>query len=98
MNLITAILISTTIVGAAAAQETEPPSDSQIRAWIDQLANATHPRKFKSPFDRISKEERKSLEPVKESFQQLTRNFRASLPMLIGHLSDKRFSYPREHP
>jgi hypothetical protein len=36
--------------------------------------------------------------PVEEAFRQLTRNFSESLPILVEHLNDKRFSYPREHP
>lgn len=99
MNRVAAIFISFAIIaGATAAQETKPRSDAQIREWIDQLANARAPRRYASPSDRLSKEERKSLEPVEEAFRQLTRNFRESIPILIEHLHDTRFSYPREHP
>lgn len=99
MNRVAAIFIFVVILGGAtAAQESRPPSAAQIREWIDQLANAKAPRRYASPADRLSKEERKSLEPVEEAFRQLTRNFRESLPILIEHLHDERFSYPREHP
>jgi hypothetical protein len=80
------------------AQEPSPPTDAQIRGWIEQLANTSAPQKHSTPVDRLSKEEKKSLEPVKEAFRQLTRHFRASLPLLVEHLNDRRFSYPREHP
>jgi hypothetical protein len=80
------------------AQEPSPPSEAEIRGWIDQLANKSAPRKHSTPSDRLSKEEKKSLEPVREAFRKLTRHFLVSLPYLVEHLNDKRFSYPREHP
>ena len=80
------------------AQEPSPPSEAEIRGWIDQLANKSAPRKHSTPSDRLSKEEKKSLEPVREAFSKLTRHFLVSLPYLVDHLNDKRFSYPREHP
>lgn len=84
--------------GTAISQGIEAPTESQIRELVDQLANTSAPRKFNRPFERLSKDERKSLEPVENAFRELTRHFSASLPILIEHLDDKRFSYPREHP
>ncbi len=99
MKLVTAICVTIGLLaGTSTAQERIPASEAQIREWIDQLANARAPRRYESPSDRLTKDERKSLEPVKEAFRQLTFNFRESLPLLIEHLRDKRFSYPREHP
>jgi len=99
MKLVAMIFVAISIFAAMMAdQEPSPPSEKQIREWIEQLANTSAPRKHSTPFDRLSKEERKSLEPVKEAFLQLTRHFHASLPLLVEHLNDKRFSYPREHP
>jgi hypothetical protein len=82
----------------AISQEIEAPTETTIRELIDQLANKSAPRKFSSPFERLTKDERKSLEPVVTAFRELTKHFRASLPILIEHLDDNRFSYPREHP
>lgn len=99
MKLITAICISIALLaGTLKAQEVKPVSETQIREWIDQLANSRPPRRYVSPSDRLTKDERQSLEPVVEAFRHLTSNFRESLPLLIEHLHDKRFSYPREHP
>jgi len=98
MILTAAILCSMTIVGAAPAQDNAPPSEKQIRSWIEQLANAAPPRKFRSPADQLSEQDRKALEPVQKAFRQLTRTFKASLPFLVAHLKDHRFSYPSEHP
>lgn len=88
------VLFTTT----AFSQENYALSKPQIRGLIDRLANKSAPREFDSPFERLSKEERKSLEPVEDSFRQLTQHFLISLPILMEHLDDKRYSYPREHP
>jgi hypothetical protein len=99
MHLTAYILMSLIqFTSTAISQEIETPTETQIRELIDQLANKSAPRKFNRPFERLSKDERKSLEPVEAAFRELTRHFRASLPFLIEHLDDKRFSYPREHP
>lgn len=99
MKLVTAICVSIALLaGTSTAQEKKPASEAQIREWIDQLANASPPRRYKSPSDRLTQDERKSLEPVEVAFRNLTSNFLESLPSLIEHLKDKRFSYPREHP
>ncbi len=83
---------------ATISQEIENPTETKIRELIDQLANKSAPRKFSRPFERLTKDERKSLEPVVTAFRELTMHFRESLPILIEHLDDNRFSYPREHP
>jgi hypothetical protein len=99
MKIVTAICVSIgLLLVTSSAQEKKPASEAQIREWIDQLANARPQRRYESPEDRLTKAERKSLEPVQEAFRHLTSNFRESLPFLIEHLHDKRFSYPREHP
>lgn len=99
MKLLATIFIAIAMYArVTTAQEQLPPSEAQIREWIEQLANSSEPVKHSTPSDRLSKEERKSLEPVREAFRQLTRHFRASLPLLVEHLNDKRFSYPRKHP
>ncbi|MDX1927591.1 MAG: hypothetical protein SFV81_13800 [Pirellulaceae bacterium] len=99
MKLVTAICVSIGfLLGVSSAQEKKPASETQIREWIEQLANARSPRRYESPEDRLTKVERKSLEPVQAAFRNLTSHFRESLPFLIEHLHDKRFSYPREHP
>ncbi len=99
MQLTAYILLSLMLfTSTAISQEFEAPTESQIRQLINQLANKSAPRKFNRPFQRLSKDERKSLEPVVTAFRELTEHFRASLPILIEHLDDKRFSYPREHP
>lgn len=99
MKIVIAICLSIALVsGTFAADDRKPASEAQIREWIDQLANTSLPRQYEGPSDRLTKEERKSLEPVVEAFRNLTFNFRESLPLLVEHLNDKRFSYPREHP
>jgi hypothetical protein len=99
VKLVATIFIAIAMhAGVTAAQEPQRPSEAQIRGWIEQLANTSTPRRHSTPSDRLSKEERKSLEPVEEGFRELTRHFHESLPFLIEHLNDKRFSYPREHP
>ena len=99
MHYITNILMSFVLFTATAvSQEKSELTEPQIHELIDRLANKSPPRKFDSPFERLYKDERKSLEPVVDSFRQLTQHFLASLPILIEHLDDKRYSYPREHP
>ena len=80
------------LTSTAFSQENDALTETQIGALIDQLANRSSPRKFNRPFERLSKDERKSLEPVVDAFQRLTQNFRASLPNLIEHLDDKRYA------
>ena len=99
MKLLATVLFAIAIcVEMTTAQEPSPPSEAEIRGWIDQLANKSAPRKHSTPSDRLSKEEKSSLEPVREAFRKLTQHFLVSLPYLVEHLNDKRFSYPREHP
>lgn len=82
----------------AVAAEPRPPSEVQIRQWIDELANVQKPRKYRTPDDRPTADERKSLEPVKRAYVNLSKHFVQSLPFLMEHLRDDRFSYPTEHP
>lgn len=99
MNRIAYVLVSLVLITSTAfSQENDALTEAQIGELIEQLANKSPPRKFNRPFERLSKDERKSLEPVMDAFQRLTQNFRASLPILVEHLEDKRYSYPREHP
>ena len=99
MKLMATICIAIAMYArVTSSQEPSPPSETLIRGWIEQLANTSAPRKHSTPSDRLSKEERKSIEPVEKAFRQLTRHFLPSLPLLVEHLNDNRFSYPREHP
>jgi hypothetical protein len=83
---------------AMAKDKPAPPSESQIRAWIEDLANEVPMRRFRSPSDRLTKQEREALEPVKEAYANFTKHFVAALPYLMESIDDKRYSYPQEHP
>jgi hypothetical protein len=76
----------------------ETPDEAQIRSWINELANSKPKRKYLTPDDRLTPEERKSLEPVEKAYNQLSNHFIAALPYLIESLGDERYSFPREHP
>src|SRR5690242_17537463 len=82
----------------ARAEDPPAPDAAQIRKWINGLANSKPQRRHSFPSDRLTDEERKLLEPVKESYSQLSKHFVASLPYLMKSLGDKRYSYPSEHP
>ncbi len=79
-------------------EQTKPPSDQQIRHWIEELANEQPARRFETPNDRLTKTERASLEKVEAAYRQLTEHFLLALPLLIEHLDDDRYSFPTEHP
>lgn len=81
------------------AQDKEPkPSTEQIEQWIEQLANKSPKRKFTTPADKLTKDELASLAVVRHAYRQLTKHFRQALPLLVDHQSDRRYSYPSEHP
>lgn len=82
----------------ALAEDPPAPDAVQIRSWINDLANSQKQRKFRTPEDRLTAEERKSLEPVKKAYAQLSKHFVVSLPYLVESLKDERFSYPEKHP
>jgi hypothetical protein len=91
-------LMFATCFTAIAQEKPTSPSEAQIRAWIADLANAGPKRKFRYPGDRLTKEEREALEPVKTAYANLTKHFLAALPYLMESIDDKRYSYPQEHP
>ena len=82
----------------AVAEQDDIPNDRQIRSWVDELANGLPARRFETPNDRLTKQERESLKKVQTAYRQLTKHFILALPVLVEHLDDKRYSFPSEHP
>lgn len=93
--LATSIFLSAQCASVAQAQ---PPDEAQIRQWIGELANTSPVRRFESPADRLTAEEKARLEPVEAAYKKLTQHFIVALPLLVQSIGDRRFSYPQEHP
>ena len=98
LPIMLAWLIASLLTIPSGQQEPAAPNEKQIRDWVEQLANVLPPRTFRSPSDRLTRKERESLVAVQEAYEALTKHFLASLPVLVEHLDDSRFSYPSEHP
>ena len=64
------------------AEDPPAPDAVQIQSWINSLANSQPKRKYSGPHDRLTKAERKSLEPVRKAFGHVSKHFVASLPYL----------------
>jgi hypothetical protein len=95
--LLTAMIVLTP-VEMLVAGDPSSPSETQIRSWIQDLANASPARHYRDPEDRLTHKEQQSLKPVRRAYLNLTRHFMAALPILIENIEDPRFSYPQEHP
>jgi hypothetical protein len=83
---------------AGAQDKPMAPDEAQIRSWIAALANPGPQRRFQSPNERLTGEERENLRPVITAYANLSKHFVEALPYLVQSSNDKRFSYPQEHP
>ena len=82
------------------AEPPPEPDKALIRLWIEQLANLSPGREHNGDVgqDRLTDKEQMDLELVEQAYRKLTKHFLATLPQLVEHIGDKRYSFPREHP